>query len=173
MSEPGIASPKHLSVFPHLETWALQVQCQGNVHCALEKHTLRGEPANAAAPTLLPPTTWKICRDPGSNQGPSDLRSDAFPNELSRLQSAWPTSLLLLRARRSHSIPVWYNAGFPLQLYSMPPRSEVERGARGVVVSHPFRMRKALGSNPSVSILRKFFAVSCRVAEKSTKNKSF
>ena len=26
-------------------------------------------------------------------------------------------------------------------------------GAHGVVVSHPLRMRKALGSNPSVSIL--------------------
>ena len=25
------------------------------------------------------------CRDPGSNQGPSDLQSDALPTELSRL----------------------------------------------------------------------------------------
>ena len=29
-------------------------------------------------------------------------------------------------------------------------------GAHGVVVSHPPRMRKALGSNPSVSILEQF-----------------
>ena len=28
----------------------------------------------------------------------------------------------------------------------------MEHGAHGVVVSHPLRMRKALGSNPSVSI---------------------
>ena len=27
----------------------------------------------------------KVCRDPGSNRGPSDLRSDALPAELSRL----------------------------------------------------------------------------------------
>ena len=27
----------------------------------------------------------KICRDQGSNQGPSDLQSDALPTELSRL----------------------------------------------------------------------------------------
>ena len=26
----------------------------------------------------------KVCRDPGSNQGPSDLQSDALPTELSR-----------------------------------------------------------------------------------------
>ena len=29
--------------------------------------------------------TLKICRDPGLNQGPSDLQSDALPTELSRL----------------------------------------------------------------------------------------
>ena len=34
----------------------------------------------------------------------------------------------------------------------------MEHGAHGVVVSHPLRMRKALGSNPSVSILRLRFA---------------
>ena len=27
----------------------------------------------------------KYCRDPGLNQGPSDLQSDALPSELSRL----------------------------------------------------------------------------------------
>ena len=27
----------------------------------------------------------KMCRDPGLNQGPSDLQSDALPTELSRL----------------------------------------------------------------------------------------
>ena len=31
--------------------------------------------------------------------------------------------------------------------------AHLQHGAHGVVVSHPFRMRKALGSNPSVSIL--------------------
>ena len=30
------------------------------------------------------------CRDPGSNRGPSDLRSDALPAELSRLDSSVP-----------------------------------------------------------------------------------
>ena len=30
-------------------------------------------------------TKIKICRDQGSNQGPSDLQSDALPTELSRL----------------------------------------------------------------------------------------
>ena len=33
-------------------------------------------------------STWgmaRICRDPGSNRGPSDLQSDALPTELSRL----------------------------------------------------------------------------------------
>jgi hypothetical protein len=34
-------------------------------------------------------TTYKLharkCRDPGANRGPSDLRPDAFPTELSRL----------------------------------------------------------------------------------------
>ena len=29
--------------------------------------------------------TNKLCRDPGSNRGPSDLQSDALPTELSRL----------------------------------------------------------------------------------------
>ena len=29
----------------------------------------------------------KTCRDPGSNQGPSDLQSDALPTELSRRQN--------------------------------------------------------------------------------------
>ena len=29
--------------------------------------------------------TYKRCRDPGSNWGPSDLQSDALPTELSRL----------------------------------------------------------------------------------------
>ena len=28
---------------------------------------------------------FKMCRDPGLNQGPSDLQSDALPTELSRL----------------------------------------------------------------------------------------
>ena len=31
----------------------------------------------------------KLCRDPGSNRGPSDLRSDALPAELSRLQNCF------------------------------------------------------------------------------------
>ena len=31
--------------------------------------------------------------------------------------------------------------------------AHLQHGAHGVVVSHPLRMRKALGSNPSVSIL--------------------
>ena len=30
-----------------------------------------------------------MCRDPGSNRGPSDLRSDALPTELSRLWLKW------------------------------------------------------------------------------------
>ena len=30
------------------------------------------------------PHRFEICRDPGSNRGPSDLRSDALPTELSR-----------------------------------------------------------------------------------------
>ena len=30
-------------------------------------------------------TATKSCRDPGSNRGPSDLRSDALPTELSGL----------------------------------------------------------------------------------------
>ena len=37
------------------------------------------------------PCIWcrkiKKCRDPGSNRGPSDLRSDALPTELSRLDN--------------------------------------------------------------------------------------
>ena len=33
--------------------------------------------------------------------------------------------------------------------------------AHGVVVSHPLRMRKALGSNPSVSIWRTPITLSC------------
>ena len=37
--------------------------------------------------------------------------------------------------------------------------------AHGVVVSHPLRMRKALGSNPSVSILLQAVAVTGRVIE--------
>ena len=31
----------------------------------------------------------KMCRDPGLNQGPSDLQSDALPTELSRLARKW------------------------------------------------------------------------------------
>ena len=31
------------------------------------------------------PSWTEICRDPGSNRGPSDLQSDALPTELSRL----------------------------------------------------------------------------------------
>ena len=37
-------------------------------------------PSSARSPT---------CRDPGSNQGPSDLQSDAPPPELSRLGKTW------------------------------------------------------------------------------------
>jgi hypothetical protein len=33
--------------------------------------------------------TSKACRDPGLNQGPSDLQSDALPTELSRLERLW------------------------------------------------------------------------------------
>ena len=33
--------------------------------------------------------------------------------------------------------------------------------AHGVVASHPLRIRKALGSNPSVSILELFLAIPC------------
>ena len=40
------------------------------------------------------------CRDPGLNQGPSDLQSDALPTELSRLfrvnrRNFWVRSLLI------------------------------------------------------------------------------
>ena len=31
----------------------------------------------------------KVCRDQGSNQGPSDLQSDALPTELSRLDEIY------------------------------------------------------------------------------------
>ena len=31
----------------------------------------------------------EICRDQGSNQGPSDLQSDALPTELSRLNKIY------------------------------------------------------------------------------------
>merc|ERR1711966_31491 len=37
-----------------------------------------------AVESLLNPHFF-FCRDPGSNRGPSDLQSDALPNELSRL----------------------------------------------------------------------------------------
>ena len=39
------------------------------------------------------------------------------------------------------------------------------RWAHGVVVSHPLRMRKALGSNPSVSILLRLAIVRTRGGE--------
>ena len=39
-------------------------------------------------PDARPNKTAIKCRDPGSNRGPSDLRSDALPAELSRLPSA-------------------------------------------------------------------------------------
>ena len=34
-------------------------------------------------------TRQKLCRDPGLNQGPSDLQSDALPTELSRLRNCF------------------------------------------------------------------------------------
>ena len=61
---------------------------------------------------------------------------------------------LVLRAARHL---VWYSArsGIPMHqnssLYSSQSRRGTSFGAHGVVVSHPLRMRKALGSLPSVS----------------------
>ena len=41
------------------------------------------------------------CRDPGSKWGPSDLRSDALPTELSRLWQEWRTVLVLTHTLRA------------------------------------------------------------------------
>ena len=90
------------------------------------------------------------CRDPGSNRGPSDLRSDALPTELSRLRSEWATFSLQLQV--AIVLILLGRALVFFQQHVIPPRCAMEHGAHGVVVSHPLRMRKALGSNPSVSI---------------------
>ena len=42
-----------------------------------------------------------VCRDPGSSWGPSDLRSDALPTELSRLWQEWRTVLVLTHTLRA------------------------------------------------------------------------
>ena len=47
-------------------------------------------PANDAA-SILSVMSNTICRDPGSSRGPSDLRSDALPTELSRLGHTVPS----------------------------------------------------------------------------------
>ena len=44
-------------------------------------------------------------------------------------------------------------------MYLQHLNGKIQHGAHGVVVSHPLRMRKALGSNPSVSIVRGSSAV--------------
>jgi hypothetical protein len=44
-------------------------------------------PAPCLSSAHPPPLPKSICRDPGSNRGPSDLRSDALPTELSRLMT--------------------------------------------------------------------------------------
>ena len=44
----------------------------------------------SARPTLKRALYNAICRDPGSNRGPSDLQSDALPAELSRLDKTSP-----------------------------------------------------------------------------------
>ncbi len=38
----------------------------------------------------------KNCRDPGSNQGPLDLQSNALPTELSRLVVCLPKKIIYL-----------------------------------------------------------------------------
>ena len=48
-------------------------------------------------------TCIKECRDPGSNRGPSDLRSDALPTELSRL-SRWGDRLVIPSAPCRHIV---------------------------------------------------------------------
>ena len=47
----------------------------------------------AIAPAIFQPRTKKkFCRDPGSNQGPLDLQSNALPTELSRLPALASTT---------------------------------------------------------------------------------
>jgi hypothetical protein len=67
----------------------------------------------------------KLCRDPGSNRGPSDLQRDAVPTEPSRL---------LRRAR---------------QLDGPGPSQ-----APNALSLHPLRARKPLGSIPSVPVAK-------------------
>ena len=75
MSEPTVASSTHASAAPRSKGCSLQLQCRSNVRCGMQQHVQR----------LPTPQRLKICRDPGSNRGPSDLRSDALATELSRL----------------------------------------------------------------------------------------
>ena len=63
----------------------------------------------------------KLCRDPGSNRGPSDLRSDALPTELSRL-SRWGDRLVIPSAPCRHIVIIQHMS--QATRMSMPPTAE-------------------------------------------------
>ena len=66
------------------EPWTGDNQASGRT-----KNTSQGGTAEVRTRLLrlLSQRDMKSCRDPGSNRGPSDLRSDALPTELSRLEN--------------------------------------------------------------------------------------
>jgi hypothetical protein len=60
---------------------------------------------------LLPPGSAKLCRDPGSNQGPLDLQSNALPTELSRLISLTDMhyiTFFVIRKRPLKHVPIGF-----------------------------------------------------------------
>ena len=68
----------------------------------------------------------KLCRDPGSNRGPSDLRSDALPTELSRLHANC-VALCIATICRYASV-AWSDAGPQRRAVSEEsPRKEYQR----------------------------------------------
>ena len=64
--------------------------------------------------------SWQNCRDPGSNQGPLDLQSNALPTELFR--QWW----LLLAETWCNAIPIWCLSS--LQQPKARGRSDLNQG---------------------------------------------
>ena len=108
-SESTIESSMRSSATSRWEACSLQFRYQKNVHCAVQTQMPRDSWQAPTHPLSALPL-FKKCRDPGSNRGPSDLRSDALPTELSRLPShgaAFPfllhVEIILVPRNKFHS----------------------------------------------------------------------
>ena len=117
-------------------------------HGVVVSHLLRMRKALGSNPSVSMHLTCQVRR--------SSLRPLSLPKSmLANTHRALPDVTWNSSTCRAHETLLNFSVLFSDTLISR---------AHGVVVSHPLRMRKALGSNPSVSILRLCFAAKCCAA---------